>query len=106
LLFIRFYSILNYRENKEGAMHNVDKRKVSITTVIAYCAKDEYFRKGYDSAWKNQAFDYDIYSTRNAILYARGRSFAIFCKLFNKPRAVWRNNVLAKTAQERLSNCF
>lgn len=74
--------------------------------IAARLAKEDYFRKGYESYIKNQAFDYDIPNMNDAISYERGRAFAIWSLQTKAPRAVWRQVVAAKTVQFRLAQAF
>lgn len=83
-------------------MNNADYIKVHTTTFVRHCAKHPAFRVGYESALKDREYDYNIEHKYDAIMYTRGRSFAIYCKHRKQPRAIWRQNILAKTAQERV----
>lgn len=68
----------------------------------AYSA-NEWFRQGYLDAFKGQPYSYDIPHQGCATSYERGRAFAIWCKVYKQPRAVWRNGATAKTVRERLA---
>ena len=64
-------------------------------------ARSSYFRQGYEDYINGKPFNYDIEDKGSSIRYERGRAFAIYSLKKKTPRAVWRNNILAKTAQER-----
>lgn len=81
---------------------NTEERPVSIARYLHKHSRSEYFKAGYNDALKDLEYRYDIPHKGAAILYARGRAFAVYCKQTNQPRAVWRKGILAKTAQERL----
>lgn len=66
-------------------------------------SKSEWFRNGYLSAFKDQPYEYDIPCKTAATAYERGRAFAIWSKANRMPRAVWRNNIAAKTVRDRLA---
>jgi hypothetical protein len=83
-------------------MDNLVQRKVSPAQYAARISSNQYFRQGYDDYVKQRDYNYSIEDKLDAILYARGRAFAIFSIKNRAPRAVWRKGVLAKTAQERL----
>lgn len=63
----------------------------------------EWFRTGYLDAYKGLPYQYDIPHQGDATEYERGRAFAIWCKVYKQPRAVWRNGATAKTVRERLA---
>lgn len=81
---------------------NTQEVTVSVSRYIESHARCAWFKKGYNSVIKAEPYDYDIEQKTNAVRYARGRAFAIYCKRMREPRAVWRKEVLAKTAQKRL----
>ena len=83
-------------------MTNHSYVKVSPATGAARLAKSEYFRAGYNSYINQLSFDYSITDKYEAIRYARGRSFAIWCQHNRAPRATWCNGVAAKTVVERI----
>lgn len=82
---------------------NTGERTVTINTFVYHLGRDSYFKLGFEDCFKDKPYNYDISDKRNAIHYARGRSFAIYTKTTKQPRAVWRKGILAKTAQERLA---
>lgn len=84
-------------------MNNQKHNLVSINTFANRIARRPYFRIGYDSVMKNKPYDYDIANPNDAIAYARGRMFAIWCNQTKAPRAVWRGAVPAKTLVERIA---
>jgi hypothetical protein len=88
--------------NKGNAMKNLTQVIVSEPQYKKAHATSNYFRLGYEDALKNKPFNYSIENKSDSCRYERGRAFAVYCKVYKQPRAVWRNNVLAKTAQERL----
>lgn len=82
---------------------NTSEVMVSMRTFISTLSQSYYFRLGFEDCFKAKPYNYDIGNKRDAIHYARGRSFAVYTKSNKQPRAVWRKEVLAKTAQERLA---
>jgi len=94
------YLLITRRVNVEL---NIKQFKVSPITFAKHYANSFYFRSGYDSIIKNADYDYTIVCNHDAIAYARGRMFAIWCKQNNAPRAVWRKGVAAKTLVERVA---
>lgn len=87
-------------------MRNLNHKTVSVTRFKHSISKCSYFRQGYEDALKNRPFDYSIAEKGYSSRYERGRAFAIYCKLHKQPRAQWRKNILAKTAQERVIHAY
>ena len=83
-------------------MNNLDYKVVSVDRFKYRIARCAYFRLGYEDALKNREFNYSIPNRSDAARYERGRAFAVFCKMTNQPRAQWRKDILAKTAQDRV----
>lgn len=80
-------------------------KKITAAQLAARCASSPLFRLGYQDASKGKSFDYAI--ADNSAMYERGRFFAIYCKAIKAPKAIWRNDMLAKTAQERIvQSCY
>lgn len=70
--------------------------------MAARLATSEHFKMGYNSYIKNLPYDYDIEDRINAIQYARGRTFAIYCNQYKLPRATWRAGKAANTVIDRI----
>jgi hypothetical protein len=85
---------------------NFQGRLVSPMQLAERYSTNEWFRTGYLSAFKEQPYEYDIPNKGWATAYERGRAFAIWCKVYKQPRAVWRNGVTAKTVRERLAKAI
>ena len=81
---------------------NLIQKKLPLQVWANRNAAHPAFRSGYDSLIKAKPYDYGISDTNYAVHYARGRMFAIWCQQNNAPRAVWKNNVPAKTLVERV----
>ena len=77
-------------------------RQVSAEQLAEHLGTSEWFRRGYDSAMKNEPFDSFIEVPHCASQYERGRAFAFWSRSVKAPRAVWRKGVAAKTVRERL----
>ena len=89
-----------------GRSHNSKGYLVSSRYMAELYSKNNWFRDGYLTAFKDQPYQYDIPSQTSATAYERGRAFAIWCKINRMPRAVWRNNVAAKTVIERIARAI
>ena len=74
--------------------------KISVHTLAERCAVSSLFRAGYESYVKGKPFDYAL--ADQSQYYERGRMFAIYTITQKAPRATWRQNILAKTARERI----
>lgn len=79
-------------------------RKVTPMQLAEHYSINEYFKLGYESAFKNREFDYSIPHQRDATAYERGRAFATWCAAMKLPRAVWRNGKAAKTVVKRIAD--
>lgn len=80
-----------------------DTNQAAFLVTAEYLAKrlanSLEFIDGYTSYMKNLPYNYDT----DGWSYPRGRQFAIFCKQFMLPRAVWRKGVPAKTLIDRIA---
>jgi hypothetical protein len=83
-------------------MLNVGSRVVTPIQCAKRLSTSTAFRLGYEDYNKAREYNYDISSIVDGINYARGRSFAIWCKANKAPRATWRNGVAAKTVVDRI----
>lgn len=86
--------------------NNFRGRLVSPLELAERYSKHEWFRAGYLDAYKGLPYNYDIPRQGDATAYERGRAFAIWCKIYQQPRATWRNGVTAKTVRERLARAI
>lgn len=82
-------------------MSNMAKVAFSDSQIKELYLSNVYFQEGYNSVIKNEPFNYDIPSARDAVFYERGRAFAVWCRQTNQPRAVWRKGVAAMTLMDR-----
>lgn len=80
---------------------NFQGKKVFIDTAVAKIAKNASFRAGFLDAKNNSPWP-----TFSNVYYERGRHFYAWYTTKNYPKAIWRNNQMAKTVQERLAKAF
>ena len=80
---------------------NTNFETVDVLTFAKRNLRHPFFQIGYHSVIKNKPFDYSIDNRVEAIIYERGRVFAIWCIQHKQPRAIWRNGIPAKTLVER-----
>ena len=75
---------------------------VSAYTLAQRIANVVDFVEGYTSYMKGLPYNYDT----DGWSYPRGRQFAVYCKTFRLPRAVWRKDGAAKTLIARIADSF
>lgn len=80
---------------------NFQGKKQPVNTVVTKIAKSASFRAGFLDAKNNSPWP-----KLSGVYYERGRHFYAWYTTKNYPKAVWRNNQMAKTVQERLAIAF